>query len=287
MDSLGLEIVLITGCSEGGIGHALAKQFAATNKCLVVATSRSLTSMKDLENDDRFFLQELDVSSDESVAKVVANIVEKYGRVDVLVNNAGVQCVGPLAEVPLAAVQSTFNTNVFGKCNVESVCSMRMIQAVVPHMASKKKGKIVNLGSIVVLAALPWSGAYAATKAAIHALTDTLRLELKPLGIKVTNVAPGAILSKIMSSAESNYDQLGSEWKLYKPYEPAMRRFLNLGGASNTSPADAFAKTTVAAILRKNPPAWFSAGKYSTIFGFAYYLPLRVKDLLVQSFLKP
>ncbi|CAN1343309.1 Retinol dehydrogenase 8 [Linum perenne] len=168
MDSLGLEIVLITGCSEGGIGHALAKQFAATNKCLVVATSRSLTSMKDLENDDRFFLQELDVSSDESVAKVVANIVEKYGRVDVLVNNAGVQCVGPLAEVPLAAVQSTFNTNVFG--------SMRMIQAVVPHMASKKKGKIVNLGSIVVLAALPWSGAYAATKAAIHALTDTLRL---------------------------------------------------------------------------------------------------------------
>ncbi|CAN0864540.1 Short-chain dehydrogenase RED1 [Linum grandiflorum] len=279
MDAVGLEIVLITGCSEGGIGHALAKQFAATNKCLVVATSRSFSSMKDMEGDDRFYLQELDVSSEESVKKVVANVVEKYGRVDVLVNNAGVQCVGPLAEVSLDAVQNTFNTNVYG--------TMRMIQAVVPHMATKKKGKIVNVGSIVVMAALPWAGAYSATKAALHALTDTLRLELKPLGISVTNVAPGAIQTKIMSSAETNYNQRSSEWKLYKPYEPAMRRFLTLDDAKNTSPAEDFAKRTVVAILRKNPPAWFSAGKYSTIFGFAYYLPLRVKDLLVQSFLKP
>ncbi|CAN0864544.1 Short-chain dehydrogenase RED1 [Linum grandiflorum] len=247
MDAVGLEIVLITGCSEGGIGHALAKQFAATNKCLVVATSRSLSSMKDMEGDDRFYLQELDVSSEESVKKVVANVVEKYGRVDVLVNNAGVQCIGPLAE----------------------------------------KGKIVNVGSIAVMVALPWSGAYSATKAALHALTDTLRLELKPLGISVTNMVPGSIQTKIMSSAETRYDQLGSDWKLYKPYEPAMRRLLSLGGPGHTSLPEDFAKRSVAAILRKNPPAWFSAGKYSTVFGFTYYLPLRVKDLLVQSFLKP
>ncbi|KAF4351895.1 hypothetical protein F8388_020456 [Cannabis sativa] len=162
----GGQVVIITGCTMGGIGNALARAFAAKG-CTVVSTSRSVRSMSDLEHDSRFFLQELDVRSEESVQHALSTVLERFGQIDVLVNNAGVQCVGPVAEVPLSAFQSTFDTNLFGP--------IRLIQAVVPHMASRRKGKIVNVGSVTALSPGPWTGAYTASKAAVHSLSDSLR----------------------------------------------------------------------------------------------------------------
>ncbi|MBA0805027.1 hypothetical protein Gohar_004572, partial [Gossypium harknessii] len=244
-------VLLITGCSQGGIGHALARAFA-NNNCKVVATSRSLSSMSDLQRDPRFYLQELDVLSEQSVQHVMSNVINKFGRVDVLVNNAGIQCVGPLAEVPLPSMESAFNTNVFG--------AMRLVQAVVPHMASKKKGKIVNVGSVSALAPGPWSGVYFASKAALHALTDTLRfmsdeesaglnplymslwartrrLELSHFGIDVINVVPGAVRSNIGNSAIASYNRM-PEWKLYKPFEEVIRARASFSQRSKSTPTD-------------------------------------------------
>lgn len=275
-DHQGKQVVLVTGCSAGGIGHAFARAFAANN-CLVVATARSLSSMADLSNDPRFFLQELDVLSDQSVHRGVSNVLEKFGRIDVVVNNAGVQCTAPLAEVPLSIAQQTFDTNVFG--------AMRLIQAVVPHMESRKKGTIVNVGSVTVLGPGPWAGIYTASKAALHALTDTLRLELRPFGIDVMNVVPGAVKSNIGNSAIATYNEM-PEWKLYKQFEESIKARAHFSQGLKATPAEEFAKKTVNEVLKKNPPAWFSAGQYSTIMAIMYHLPLSIKDYILRKAMK-
>ncbi|XP_010491655.1 PREDICTED: NADPH-dependent 1-acyldihydroxyacetone phosphate reductase-like [Camelina sativa] len=270
-------VVLITGCAQGGIGHALAREFTEKG-CRVVATSLLLSTMMDLEQDSRFVVKELDVQSEQNVNKVVSEVIDKFGRIDVLVNNAGVQCVGPLAEIPFVAMENTFNTNVYG--------TMRMIQAVVPHMVSKKKGKIVNVGSVTVLAPGPWAGVYTATKAAIHALTDTFRLELRPFGIDVVNVVPGGIRTNIANTAVANLNKM-PELKLYKPYEEAIIERAFISQRMKPIPAETFAKDIVAAVLKKNPPAWFSSGRHSTLMAIMYYMPLWLKDFIQnQVFMK-
>ncbi|KAK3411613.1 hypothetical protein EUGRSUZ_I00355, partial [Eucalyptus grandis] len=233
------QVVLITGCSQGGMGHAMAPAFAARD-WRVVAASRSRASMADLDGDP-------------SVKRVVGNAIDKFGKIDVLVNNAGVQCVGPLTEIPLSALQKTFDTNVYG--------SLRMIQAAVPHMATRKKGKVANMGSVAALTNGLWAGSYTSSKAALHSMTDTLRLELKPLGIDVINIAPGAIKSNIGSYAVASYNKM-PEWKLYKPFEMVIRDRAYFSQRIKATPTKEFAKEAVSAILRKNPPVWFSYGQY-------------------------
>ncbi|XP_072978609.1 short-chain dehydrogenase RED1 [Typha angustifolia] len=269
-------VVLVTGCSEGGIGYALARAFAAQG-CVVVATSRSLGSMKSLENDSRFFLQELDVTSEETVKRSVENALAKFGRIDVLVNNAGVHLVAPLAEVPMSSVERVFETNVYGP--------MRLIQAVVPHMIARRKGKIVNVGSVAALAPGPWAGVYTASKAALHALTDTIRLELHSFNISVINVVPGAVKSNLGNTSLANYHRM-AEWKFYKPFEASIRSRTNISQGPRSTPAEEFAKKTVALVLKKNPPAWFSYGQLSTILAILYYLPLAIRDYFYRLALK-
>lgn len=181
-------VVLITGASSG-IGHATARRFAARG-WRVFASMRRPEKGEDLRAEARdrgwtVATPSLDVDDDASVsAAVAALLAETGGRLDVVLCNAGYMVLGPLEEVTPAELRAQLETNVVGV--------HRTARAVLPAMRARGSGRIVIIGSLSGLVALPVLGPYHASKWAIEALAETLRYEVRPLGIDVALVEPGA-----------------------------------------------------------------------------------------------
>ena len=177
--------VLITGASTG-IGRASALYLAGKGY-RVAATSRSLDRLDGLRRDAErigdIHCVELDVDSDSSVSGAAASVIKEYGRIDVLVNNAGYGLWGPVQSFSLEELHSQFETNFFG--------AFRMIKAVLPSMTSAGTGTIINVSSVEGRLVTPFSGGYAASKFALEGLSEALRYELWPQGIRVAVVEPG------------------------------------------------------------------------------------------------
>ena len=174
----------ITGCSTG-LGRELARQVLRRGWHAVV-TARDATSLTELVDTapDRAMAIELDVTgSQEHIDAAVAGAVERFGRIDVLVNNAGYGYQSSVEEGDEAAIRSQFDTNVFGLFAVT--------RAVLPGMRANRRGHIVNVTSIAGFVGMPGSGYYAASKHAVEGWSDALTAELGPLGVHVTCVEPG------------------------------------------------------------------------------------------------
>ncbi|KAF1802255.1 hypothetical protein FB192DRAFT_1377075 [Mucor lusitanicus] len=262
------QIVLITGCSKGGIGYALSQKFAQEGHH-VIATTRNVDALEGLE---AFGCEKeaLDINDQDSINTVVQKVIDRVGRIDVLINNAGAPAVGALMDIDLQVAHQCVNTNVFG--------TLAMSRAVAIHMAKQGSGKIVNIGSVVGYVSTPWAGIYALSKAAVHSMSDTLRLELKPFGIQVVVVAPGAI--------KSNFGNAGAkivnvpEDSLYTSVAKFIIARANMSQSAGNTPNEVFARHVVKKITQPVSPKYITYGATSWVFLLFYYLPFFIKDLI-------
>ena len=176
------KVVLVTGASEG-IGAATARLLTARGAKVALA-ARSIDKLNVLtgELEDSYAVQ-ADLTQPESIAAMVDAVVGHYGRIDVLVNNAGRALRAPVSDVKIADLQNIIDLNLYGPLSA--------MQAVIPHMRKQGGGSIVNVSSNVSKMAIPTIGAYAATKYALNGLTLTARGELADDGIVVTVMYPG------------------------------------------------------------------------------------------------
>ena len=177
------KVVLVTGASSG-IGKSIATYL--TNKGYIVyGTSRS---PKNLENFS-FKLIALDVLKTDTIEAAIHKIIKNEGKLDVLINNAGMGITGPIEDTPTEEMRAVFNTNFFGAIDV--------MKSVLPYMRKQNSGTIINVTSIAGYMGLPFRGLYSASKGALELVTEATNMEVKQFGINIVNVAPGDFATNI------------------------------------------------------------------------------------------
>jgi NAD(P)-dependent dehydrogenase (short-subunit alcohol dehydrogenase family) len=259
--------VLITGCSSG-IGRALADAFKAAGYS-VWASARRPDDVAGLAADG-FNAVQLDVND----SAALQHLAEQLGELDVLVNNAGYGAMGPLLDGGTEAMQRQFETNVFSIVGVT--------QALFPALR-RSKGLVVNIGSVSGLLITPFAGAYCASKAAVHALSDALRMELAPFGIRVMEVQPGAIDTSFAKNAGAQAELLISEKSPWWPLRDGIRA-RSQASRDNPTPANRFAAQVLKGVQQATPPRLLRAGNGSRALPLmAALLPKGLLDKVLKK----
>ena len=240
---------LITGCSTG-LGRALAEAVIAAGHNAVV-TARDAARVADLavDNTDRVLALPLDVTDTAQVTKAVSQAEEKFGGIDVLVNNAGYGYRAAVEEGDDSDIRALFETQFFG--------AVAMIKAVLPGMRARRSGAIVNISTIGVQIMPAGSGYYAASKAALEAMSGALHGELKPLGISVTVVEPGAFRTDFAGRSLTQSSTVIDDYA-----ETAGKRRKEHDTMHGTQPGDPAkaAQAIIAAVEADEPPAFLLLG---------------------------
>lgn len=264
------ELVLITGCGSG-IGKALAQAFHQAGHT-VCATARRLDTLNDLAGLG-IMVRPLDVTDAQAIDHLLASLHDEGHTVGTLVNNAGYGAMGPLLDVPSQEWQRQFDVNVFAP--------MALTRAVLPPMIARGRGTIVNISSVSGVMPTPFAGPYCASKAAFNALSDSLRMELKPLGVRVVTVQPGGIRSGFGDSAASQVHLAPDS-----PYQAIREGVLARANESQSKamPAEVFAQLLVGQLGRSDCPELIRLGEKSRLMPLIKRnLPTRLLDRILSK----
>ncbi len=277
MRSLAGQVIIITGASSG-IGEATARRLARGGAKLVIAARRAeplLALARELDPAGaRVLAVPADVTADADRRKLVDTALQRFGRIDALVNNAGYGTRGPLERVPVDLIRRNFETNLFSL--------IALTQLVVPHLRAQGSGRIVNIGSVAGRIARPLSSVYDSTKHALEAITDGLRGELKPFGVEVVLIRPGFILTEFVEAANQVSSAVMENPGPYAPYcgsfRDNYRRWMSFAGR----PDDIARKVEQALTARRPAPRYAAPGHAKLFLLLKGLLPSRLIDRLVR-----
>jgi NAD(P)-dependent dehydrogenase (short-subunit alcohol dehydrogenase family) len=277
MGKLDGKIVIITGASSG-IGEAAAVRLAREGATVVVAARRAdrlqaLTGEIDSAG-GRALAVACDVTSDEDRRRLVKETLGAFGRIDALVNNAGYGQRGPIELVPVDLIRKNFETNLFSL--------IALTQLVIPVMRKQHSGTIVNISSVAGRIARPLSSVYDATKHALEAISDGLRGELAPFGVKVVIIEPGFIVTEFLGvaneSARDILENAGPYARFFEGFAAGYRRLRGMAG----SPGD-IAEVIEKALVSVNPRARYAAPRHARLgLALKRWLPTRLFDALLN-----
>ena len=259
-------VALVTGASSG-IGRAAASALIVAGFA-VVGTSRDTSAVTPL---DGVWFLELDVSSDESVGVAVDRAIERFGRIDVLVNNAGIGSAGAAEERSLAQDQRLFDINVFGV--------MRMTTAVLPHMRSRGAGRIINVSSVLGFVPAPFGAAYSASKHALEGYSESVDHEVRQHGIRVLLVQPAYTRTAFDDHVTQPDTPLGA----YTAQRRTADAVLAAGISTGDDPA-VVARSIVAAATDPRPKPRYPAGSVAErISTLRRVIPARLFDKQIRK----
>ncbi len=264
------KVVLITGGSSG-IGKSIG-EFLHQKGFVVYGTSRNPEKI----TNSIFPLVALDVRDKQSIVNCVAEVIQKSGRLDIVINNAGVGITGPIEEIPTEEIRNNFETNLFGPIEV--------MKAVLPQMREQKSGLIINITSIAGYMGLPYRGIYSASKGALELITEALRMEVKSFGIQITNVAPGDFVTNIAAGRYHAPVEKGSAYEV--PYGNTLKE-MDSHVDSGSNPNE-MAEAIFAIIQTDKPKVHYKVGAFMQKFSIVLkrILPDTVYERMLMNHYK-
>ncbi len=269
-------MVLITGCSSG-IGRAAALE-AARRGHRVFATARNRNDLADLERGDLQTLA-LDVTSGTSIRAAVDAVLARAGRLDVLVNNAGYAQYGSAEDVTFEEWRAQFDVNFFG--------TLEVTRAALPALRAAGRATIVMVSSVAGRLPVPFAAPYCSAKHALEALSDALRVEVYPFGVRVAVIEPGPVPTRFTERARSLVAPLLSRPGPYRSFYAGAERAMDGDFQKGGTSAEAVARVIAHAFEAEHPRARYRVGAMArTLIPMTSILPEKWRDWMMRRSLR-